>query len=130
MGFYFLRLHTTDMETLRVKASSYSLLFQSPLKTQSKFRSPYKPKMPATNTDDPEVLRTLLSDLESDLKDKCAENSDFEAEIRGLQKKLAMKDAEIMRQERELHKLRVRLQTWTLYFETSKGEIANLDFRL
>ena len=35
----------------------------------------------------------------------------FESEIRSLQRKLAKRDAEIVRQERELHKLRVRSVT-------------------
>ena len=61
----------------------------------------------ARNTNDPEVLRGLLSDLEVELKEKTTENSAFEAEIRSLQRKLTKRDAEILRQERELHKLRV-----------------------
>ena len=59
---------------------------------------------------DVEVLRTLVTDLESELREKAAENACFEAEIRTLQRKLAKRDAEILRQERELHKLRVGFQ--------------------
>ena len=60
------------------------------------------------NCDDPEVLKTLISDLESEVKERTSENACFEAEIRALQRRLVKKDAEILRQERELHKLRVR----------------------
>ena len=42
------------------------------------------------------------------MKEKSSENACYEAEIRALQRKLVKKDAEILRQERELHKLRVR----------------------
>ena len=54
-----------------------------------------------------EVLKTLLSDLELEVKEKASEAACYEAEIRSLQRKLAKRDAEILRQERELHKLRV-----------------------
>ena len=59
------------------------------------------------NCNDAEVLKTLISDLESEVKEKTSENACYEAEIRALQRKLVKKDAEILRQERELHKLRV-----------------------
>ena len=60
------------------------------------------------NCNDAEVLKTLITDLESELKEKTSENACYEAEIRALQRRLVKKDAEILRQERELHKLRVR----------------------
>ena len=62
------------------------------------------------NCNDAEVLKTLISDLESEVKEKTSENACYEAEIRALQRKLVKKDAEILRQERELHKLRVRFK--------------------
>jgi len=62
------------------------------------------------NCNDAEVLKTLITDLESELKEKTSENACYEAEIRALQRRLVKKDAEILRQERELHKLRSVLQ--------------------
>lgn len=61
----------------------------------------------AADIQDMQVLRDLVTDMESELKDKSSENASYEAEIRSLQRKLAKRDAEIVRQERELHKLRV-----------------------
>ena len=76
------------------------------------------------------LLKTLVSDLEKELKTKgesllqfsvgervtrysCVlfavnENSVLEAEVRSLQRKLIKRDGQILKQERELHKLRVR----------------------
>ena len=48
-------------------------------------------------------------------KEKTSENACYEAEIRALQRKLVKKDAEILRQERELHKLRVRFGISVLF---------------
>lgn len=62
-------------------------------------------KMP----DDVDSLKTLVTDLQLEVKEKSEEMASYEAEIRSLQRKLAKKDAEIIRQERELHKLRVRV---------------------
>ena len=77
------------------------------------------------------LLKTLVSDLEKELKTKgesllqfsvgervtrysCVlfavnENSVLEAEVRTLQRKLIKRDGQILKQERELHKLRVGL---------------------
>ena len=77
------------------------------------------------------MLKTLVSDLEKELKTKgesllqfsvgvrvtrysCVlfavnENSVLEAEVRTLQRKLIKRDGQILKQERELHKLRVGL---------------------
>lgn len=55
-------------------------------------------------------LETLVQDLENELKIKANENTILEAEVRTLQRKLARRDNEILKQERELHKLRSVLQ--------------------
>ena len=81
-------------------------------------------------TEEVKLLKTLVSDLEKELKTKgdccvdwsndfmivniwnnCSvnENSLLEAEVRSLQRKLIKRDGQILKQERELHKLRVRL---------------------
>jgi len=57
-----------------------------------------------------ELLKTLVLDLENELKTKANENTILEAEVRTLQRKLARRDNEILKQERELHKLRSVLQ--------------------
>ncbi|XP_059097013.1 cGMP-dependent protein kinase, isozyme 1-like isoform X2 [Tigriopus californicus] len=62
------------------------------------------------NSDDADVLKGFISDLENELKDKSVSCATFEAEIRSLQRKLAKKDAEILKQQRELHKLKSVLQ--------------------
>ena len=69
------------------------------------------------------LLKTLVSDLEKELKTKglkpgqstfltnmfpVNENSVLEAEVRTLQRKLIKRDGQILKQERELHKLKVR----------------------
>ena len=77
-------------------------------------------------TEEVRLLKTLVSDLEKELKTKgdcwplklfhyceylvnCSvnENSLLEAEVRSLQRKLLKRDGQILKQERELHKLRV-----------------------
>ena len=78
-------------------------------------------------TEEVKLLKTLVSDLEKELKTKgdyidfsngfifvniwnnCSvnENSLLEAEVRSLQRKLLKRDGQILKQERELHKLRV-----------------------
>ena len=77
-------------------------------------------------TEEVKLLKTLVSDLEKELKTKgddcwyngfmivnlcinCSvnENSLLEAEVRSLQRKLMKRDGQILKQERELHKLRV-----------------------
>lgn len=62
------------------------------------------------NSDDADVLKGFIADLENELKDKSVSCATFEAEIRSLQRKLAKKDAEILKQQRELHKLKSVLQ--------------------
>ena len=76
--------------------------------------------------DETDKYRTLVSNLENELKSKgekyrkmvvkklnCIlyfsenKNSMLEAEIRSLQRRLVRRDNEILKQERELHKLRV-----------------------
>ena len=78
--------------------------------------------------DETDKYKTLVSNLENELKSKgekywqmfveksnCIlyfpenKNSMLEAEIRSLQRRLVRRDNEILKQERELHKLRVRL---------------------
>ena len=70
------------------------------------------------------LLKTLVSDLEKELKTKglnpgqqstflsnmfpVNENSVLEAEVRTLQRKPIKRDGQILKQERELHKLKVR----------------------
>jgi len=54
--------------------------------------------------------KTLVSNLENELKSKENKNSMLEAEIRSLQRRLVRRDNEILKQERELHKLRSVLQ--------------------
>ena len=76
--------------------------------------------------DDSDKYKTLVSNLENELKSKGEnnfsyfvprhliiyfsenKNSMLEAEIRSLQRRLVRRDNEILKQERELHKLRVR----------------------
>ena len=81
------------------------------------------------NCDDPEVLKTLISDLESEVKERTSENACFEAEIRALQRRLVKKDAEILRQERELHKLRVRNRRQFLRTELREPRIVESSTR-
>ena len=82
-------------------------------------------------TEEVRLLKTLVSDLEKELKTKgdynlnvinqrnlnhkflfssVNENSQLEAEVRSLQRKLIKRDGQILKQERELHKLKVYLQ--------------------
>lgn len=53
------------------------------------------------------AMKQVIAKLETELHEKSTNVSYLEAEIRTLQRKLQMKDAEIAKQERELHKLRV-----------------------
>ena len=53
------------------------------------------------------AIKSVVAKLETELHEKSTNVSFLEAEIRTLQRKLQMKDAEIAKQERELHKLRV-----------------------
>lgn len=55
-------------------------------------------------------LKSLVTNLENELKSKENKNSMLEAEIRSLQRRLVRRDNEILKQERELHKLRSVLQ--------------------
>ena len=77
--------------------------------------------------DEVDKYKTLVSNLENELKSKGImqsiekfflslrwivsenKNSMLEAEIRSLQRRLVRRDNEILKQERELHKLRVSL---------------------
>ena len=52
-------------------------------------------------------MKQVIAKLETELHEKSTNVSFLEAEIRTLQRKCQMKDAEIAKQERELHKLRV-----------------------
>lgn len=56
---------------------------------------------------DMNAMKQVIAKLETELHEKSTNVSYLEAEIRTLQRKLQMKDAEIAKQERELHKLRV-----------------------
>jgi len=60
-----------------------------------------------------ERLKTLTGTLENELKAKENKNSMLEAEIRSLQRRLVRRDNDILKQERELHKLRSVLQQAT-----------------
>ena len=54
------------------------------------------------------AMKQVIAKLETELHEKSTNNSFLEAEIRTMQRKLQMKDAEINRQSTELHKLRVK----------------------
>ena len=54
------------------------------------------------------AMKHVIAKLETELHEKSTNVSYLEAEIRTLQRKCQVKDAEIAKQERELHKLRVR----------------------
>jgi len=55
-------------------------------------------------------LRAVVTGLEGELKNKENKNSMLEAEVRSLQRRMVRRDNEIVKQERELHKLRSVLQ--------------------
>ena len=55
------------------------------------------------------AMKQVIAKLETELHEKSTNNSFLEAEIRTMQRKLQMKDAEINRQSTELHKLRVKI---------------------
>jgi len=57
-----------------------------------------------------ERLRAVVTGLEGELKNKENKNSMLEAEVRSLQRRMVRRDNEIVKQERELHKLRSVLQ--------------------
>jgi len=57
-----------------------------------------------------ERLRGVVTGLEGELKNKENKNSMLEAEVRSLQRRMVRRDNEIVKQERELHKLRSVLQ--------------------
>ena len=57
-------------------------------------------------------MKQVIAKLETELHEKSTNVSFLEAEIRTLQRKCQMKDAEIAKQERELHKLRVSNIQW------------------
>lgn len=67
------------------------------------------------------LLKTLVSDLEKELKTKVNENSLLEAEVRSLQRKLIKRDGQILKQERELHKLRSVLQQASSFLGSDKN---------
>ena len=54
-------------------------------------------------------MKQVIAKLETELHEKSTNVSFLEAEIRTLQRKMQVKDAEIAKQERELHKLRVSI---------------------
>lgn len=55
-------------------------------------------------------MRAVVTGLEGELKNKENKNSMLEAEVRSLQRRMVRRDNEIVKQERELHKLRSVLQ--------------------
>jgi len=57
-----------------------------------------------------ERLQGVVTGLEGELKNKENKNSMLEAEVRSLQRRMVRRDNEIVKQERELHKLRSVLQ--------------------
>lgn len=67
-------------------------------------------KSKADGLTDMNAMKQVIAKLETELHEKSTNNSYLEAEIRSLQRKLQMKDQEIAKQERELHKLRSVLQ--------------------
>jgi cGMP-dependent protein kinase len=62
------------------------------------------------NSKDEERLKGVVANLENELKTKESKNSMLEAEVRSLQRRMLRRDNEILKQERELHKLRSVLQ--------------------
>jgi len=75
-------------------------------------------------TEEVRLLRTLVQDLETELKTKVSENSVLEAEVRSLQRQLAKRDNEILKQDRELHKLRSVLQQASSLLPSDKDVLA------
>ena len=65
---------------------------------------------------DMNAIKSVVAKLETELHEKSTNVSFLEAEIRTLQRKLQMKDAEIAKQERELHKLRVSKDSFQVLF--------------
>lgn len=72
---------------------------------------------PCTNQNKPvnmsveeDRLKAVVGNLENELKTKESKNSMLEAEVRSLQRRMVRRDNEILKQERELHKLRSVLQ--------------------
>ena len=63
------------------------------------------------------AMKQVIAKLETELHEKSTNVSFLEAEIRTLQRKMQVKDAEIAKQERELHKLRVSI----LFFKKKKN---------
>ena len=55
-------------------------------------------------------MKQVIAKLETELHEKSTNVSYLEAEIRSLQRKCQVKDQEIAKQERELHKLRVNIR--------------------
>merc|ERR1712213_102231 len=64
-------------------------------------------------------MKQVVAKLETELHEKSTNVSYLEAEIRSLQRKLQVKDQEIAKQERELHKLRSVLQQASSVMSTS-----------
>ena len=59
------------------------------------------------------AMKQVIAKLETELHEKSTNVSHLEAEIRSLQRKCQVKDQEIAKQEREIHKLRV---SFTIFF--------------
>ena len=53
------------------------------------------------------AMKQVIAKLETELHEKSTNVSHLEAEIRSLQRKCQVKDQEIAKQEREIHKLKV-----------------------
>ena len=64
------------------------------------------------------AMKQVIAKLETELHEKSTNVSYLEAEIRSLQRKCEVKDQEIAKQERELHKLRVNtISSVTRFFQ-------------
>ena len=57
------------------------------------------------------AMKQVIAKLETELHEKSTNVSHLEAEIRSLQRKCQVKDQEIAKQEREIHKLKVSSTT-------------------
>ena len=62
------------------------------------------------------AMKQVIAKLETELHEKSTNVSHLEAEIRSLQRKCQVKDQEIAKQEREIHKLKVSTSLIVIFF--------------
>ena len=62
------------------------------------------------------AMKQVIAKLETELHEKSTNVSHLEAEIRSLQRKCQVKDQEIAKQEREIHKLKVSTSLTVIFF--------------